>query len=126
MATSTHRQSVEVNGTVLASTTTFTGTLIDVPAQSCSTGATTVINLAVDVSATKSFSILSTRNVTVKTNSADTPDDTLTLVADVAYIWTTSSYDAFLLETDVETLHVVNASGASASVAVSLIVDSTP
>lgn len=64
--------------------------------------------------------------MTVKTNSASSPDNTIVLAANVGYFWTNVSQDTFKLTTDVVTLHIVNASGASADVAVAAILDSTP
>lgn len=126
MPTFTHTQAASVLGLSLPSTDTFDGTLIAMPSQACADSATTVINLALDVSATQAFAIMSTEDVTVKTNSEGSPDNTLALLANFPYIWTTKSYDSFKLTTDVVTLHVVNASGGSADVAALAIVDSTP
>lgn len=126
MPTATETHSIAIGGTTLSTQSTFTGTLLDIPAEACATGATTVINCPLDVSAVKAFGILSTKAVTVKTNSASSPDNTIVLAANVGYFWTNVSQDTFKLTTDVVTLHIVNASGASADVAVAAILDSTP
>lgn len=52
--------------------------------------------------------------------------DTLTLVANVPYQWTTDSYDTFLLDTDVTKFYVTNSSGVSANLQIKALQDATP
>lgn len=83
------------------------------------------VNYDLDVSATKSFFITSDKAITVKTNSASTPDDTLTLPANEPYQWN-PGYEAFLLTVDVVALFVTNASGATGNLKIRALVDPTP
>lgn len=94
--------------------------------ESCENAATTAITVALDVSAVKSFIAVSTKNVILETNSPSSPADTINLVANVPYIWHTSSYDAFALGTDVTSIHITNASGAAATVKIRALSDPTP
>lgn len=84
------------------------------------------INVAIDVSAVKSFYLVSSQNVTVETNSGSSPADTLTLTANDPYVWTTDSLDTFQLGTDVTAFFVTNASGSSATLDLVAVVDATP
>lgn len=84
------------------------------------------INVALDVSAVKSFYLYSSVAVTFETNDGSSPDDTIALKAGVPYIWNTDSYDSFLLGTDVTAIFITNASGSSASIELRAIQDATP
>lgn len=84
------------------------------------------IALTLDVTAVVSFFLMSDKNVTLETNSGSAADNTIALVANVPYIWNTGSYDAFLLDTDVTSVFITNASGASAIVQCEAVFDSTP
>lgn len=84
------------------------------------------INVAIDVSEVASFVLVSTQNVTFETNSGSAADDTIALLANVPYIWNTSSYDAFLLGTDVTAIFITNASGATATISLRCVQDATP
>ncbi|MCH8853919.1 MAG: hypothetical protein IID41_14900 [Planctomycetes bacterium] len=75
-------------------------------------GTDTVLNVAIDVSAVKSFFLISDVNVTIETNDGTTPTDTLNLIAGVPYIWNTDSLDSFLLTGDVTKFFITNASDA--------------
>jgi hypothetical protein len=84
------------------------------------------VNAAIDVSATKSFLIVSDQDVTVETNSGSTPDDTIDLVANQPYTWNPDAYDDFLLGTDVTAFFITNASGETATVQIEALIDATP
>lgn len=84
------------------------------------------IVVAIDVSAVKSFYLVSDQAVTIETNSGSAADDTIVLKAAIPYIWNTDSYDAFLLGTDVTVIYVTNASGATATIELRCIQDATP
>jgi hypothetical protein len=88
--------------------------------------ATTEMLVAIDVSTVKSIVLASDQDVTVKTNDAGTPDDTIALKAGVPYVWNTDSYDTLLLTVDVTAFHVVNASGEEATLEMECLVDPTP
>ncbi|OHB82795.1 MAG: hypothetical protein A2V98_25885 [Planctomycetes bacterium RBG_16_64_12] len=85
-----------------------------------------LVNYALDVSAIQAIHIQSDQDITVKTNSSSVPDETLALVAGVAYVWTTDSYFANVLETDITKFYVTNASGAAANLVIEAVVDPTP
>lgn len=85
-----------------------------------------LVSLALDVSQIQSLILLSSRNVTLKTNSSTTPTNTLNLVANVPYIWNSDSYDTSKLTADVTSLFVTNSSGADAVLKISAVLDPTP
>ena len=84
------------------------------------------ITAAIDVSAVKSFYLVSDQAVTVETNSGSSPADTLTLVANVPYIWHVNSYDTFKFGTDITAFFITNASGSAAVMKMRCVLDSTP
>lgn len=84
------------------------------------------VNYSLDVSACKSFFMVSDKAMIVKTNSATEQDDTITLVANEPYQWNYQSYDVSLLTVDVVALFVTNASGAAAALKIRALVDPTP
>jgi len=84
------------------------------------------ISVAIDVSAVKSFFLLSDQAVTVETNSGSAPDDTITLKAGVPYVWNTDSYNSFLLTADVTALFVTNSGEQTATLQLRCIQDATP
>jgi hypothetical protein len=89
-------------------------------------GTDTLVSNPIDVSAVKSYYIVSDRVVTIETNSGSAADDTIVLKAGVPYVWNTDSYDAFLLGTDVTGFYITNASGGSAVVEQRCVLDATP
>ena len=84
------------------------------------------INVAIDVTAVKSFYIVSDQDVTIETNSGSAADNTLALKAGEPYIFHVSSLDTFLLDTDVTAFFVTNASGSTANIKVRGLQDATP
>jgi hypothetical protein len=106
---------------------TYTGEL-EIALQRTVANGQTDFNIAVgiDVSAVQSFFLVSSQAVTIETNNGSTPDDTIVLKAGVPYEWNTDSYDTFKLDTDVTSLKVTNASGASADVELYALIDATP
>lgn len=84
------------------------------------------ITCAIDVSAVKSFYVVSDQAVTLETNSGSSPTNTLTLVAGVPYQWNTDSYNTFKLTGDVTVIYVTNASGSTAAIELRCIQDATP
>lgn len=84
------------------------------------------ITTNIDVSAVKSFYVVSDQNVTFETNDGSSPEDTIALKANVPYVWTTDSYDAFLLGADVTAIFITNSSGSTANIEMTVIQDVTP
>lgn len=86
----------------------------------------TQVNLAIDVSAVKSFWIKASAALTLKTNSNGSPADTIVLKAGVPYVWNSDSYDTFKLGTDVTAFFFNNASASAATVSCGFVYDATP
>lgn len=84
------------------------------------------IPFAIDVSAVQAFLIVASVDMTIETNDGTTPDNTLTLAAGVEYEWTVDSEAAFLLDTDVTSIFVTNASGEAGTLTARVIVDPSP
>jgi hypothetical protein len=85
-----------------------------------------LVNFALDVSQIAAIYIVSDQDITVETNDGSSPDDTLSLVAGVPYVWTTDSYDSCLLTVDITALYVTNSSGATATLQIEVVKDDTP
>lgn len=126
MATFSHTQAAEFAGGSLSAKKNYTGNLELSVSESAPNSATTAVTVALDVSAIKGIVLYSDRALTVKTNSASTPDNTIVLKAGVPYVWTTDSYDSLLLTADITSLHLVNASGGTAAFQMAAVVDPTP
>lgn len=84
------------------------------------------IIVAIDVSAVKAFYLVSDQPVTFETNSGSAADNTISLLAGVPYVWTEDSYDSFLLDTDVTSVFITNASGSTATIYLKALMDATP
>lgn len=85
-----------------------------------------VVNLPIDVSALKSLMILSDKAVTIKTNSAGAPDDTIDVAAGVPVLWWNGAVGSNPLTVDVVTLHIANAGADNAVVQIRALQDVTP
>lgn len=74
--------------------------------------------LAADVSEVKYCIILATQDMTLETNDGATPDETLALKANKAYIYRkfTGEYDSFKFSTDINKVFISNASGSSGTI----------
>lgn len=111
----------------MTKTITGTGSLEINLSESVSNGQTDFqINVAIDVSAVKTFYLVSDQAVTVETNNGTTPTNTISLTANDPYVWWTNSYDTFKLTGDVTALFITNASGSTANIELRAIVDATP
>ncbi len=106
---------------------TYTGSSITSIDETVAHGATNFqINVAIDVSTIKSIFILSDQNVTLETNSGSSPAETISLVANVPYVWHTNSYFTNLLATDITAIFITNASGSTAAITLRVLQDATP
>lgn len=96
--------------------------------ETISNGATNLaVSTAFPVGGLKMLSILATGgNLTLKTNSSGTPDDTLALVDGKKIEWTEDDLEACPLTSDVTSLFVTNASGASVLLEIFAGYDVTP
>lgn len=126
MASFTVTRSMATPSGTVSKNTTYTGASLTEIDESIAVGTDTAIACAIDVSAVKAFWISSDAAVTIETNSGSAADDTLSLVANVPYVWHTSDYNAFLLGTDVTVLYVTNASGGAATISLRVLQDPTP
>jgi hypothetical protein len=81
--------------------------------------------LVVDVSQDRGCFILSDQNLTLETNSPSAPGNTLTLVANIPYVWYTDKYDALKFTVDITALYVTNASAATAHLQIEFLIDPT-
>lgn len=111
----TARQSVEADGEIPAVS-------ISVPKNSSNLH----VVYALDVSQVKLFVLISTGDVTIKTNSSSVPDDTIALKANVPYVWSASHIDAFQLGTDVTGLYITEPNVAACTVEIRGLMDATP
>jgi hypothetical protein len=84
------------------------------------------INFDLDVSACKSFYLESDQDVTFETNDGSTPDNSISLRANEPYAWHANAYDSFLLDTDVTSVFITNASGSTATIYCVALFDATP
>ena len=79
-----------------------------------------------DVSQVKLFVALCDRDITLETNSSSVPANTLSLTANVPYVWRTGKPDSFKLTTDVTSIYATLAAGAAARLQIHAVLDSTP
>jgi hypothetical protein len=93
----------DFDGTVAASTTNQTETLV-----------VTVANI-------QSLLLLSDQALTIKTNSATSPQDTITLKANVPIIWNTDSWDAKPFSGNVTNLFLTNGGSTLANVKIRIL-----
>jgi hypothetical protein len=129
MATHTIEQTVRHGNTALVKSKEYTGTVVTlVDGESIADAQTDkLIAFTLDVSAVKSFYLVSDQNVTLEFNNSTTGVPTIALVANVPYVWTTDSYDSFLLTSDVTPgVYVTNASGSAAVINMVALLDGTP
>lgn len=128
MATMTIEERVTYGSTNIVKANTLTGglvtQLIDESVADSSTDYE--ITLTLDVSAVKAFFLNSDQAVTFETNDGTTPANTISLAADIPYVWYTGKYDSFLLTTDVTSIFITNASGSAATVNLWALIDATP
>lgn len=96
---------------------------LDIPA---SHDGTTHAVAAIDVSQLKSLYISTDQDITIKTNSSGSPDDTISLKANIPLMWSEDCGFTCPLSTDVTGLYFVNASSTNANVQVRALIDSTP
>lgn len=84
------------------------------------------VGFTLDISAVKSFYMVSDQDILVEPNDGSTPDDPISLVAGIPYVWYTDKYDAFWFGTDITVLYITNASGSAANLKIEALVDPTP
>lgn len=87
---------------------------------------TTELQIAFNVAEVKAFAVTCSVACTLKTNDSGSPDETLTLVPDVPYVWTTDSYDDFWFEIDIESIFVTVPGAAAGLLRMEILRDITP
>lgn len=121
------RMSAQTPSGEIATTRTYTATGHASIAETIADGQTAKqINIALDVSALKSIIIKSDQDITIKTNSSGSPDDTLAIEANKEYSWNEDSLDSCQLGTDVTAIFIANSSGSTATLTIDAIQDATP
>ncbi len=107
-------KSVSVDGKVVSSVLSYTGSQnVSIDETIAANATDFLINIAIDVSATKSFIIKSDAAMTIETNDGTSPDNTLSLIANDAYVWNTNSLSVFKLTTDVTKIYVTSVAGGN-------------
>ncbi len=81
---------------------------------------------SIDVSGLKSLLLSSTKPMTVKTNSSGSPDDTITLAANVPVIWYTGCGHPNPLTADVTGLYLTTGDVGEATLTIRGLQDVTP
>lgn len=85
------------------------------------------IGFELDVSACKSFYLNSSQDVLFETNAIDaTGGNSISLLANIPYVWHVNAYDSFLLTLDVTVVYVTNAAGAAAIIDLIALYDASP
>lgn len=82
--------------------------------------------LGIDVSELEALYVNSTQDLTLKTNSSGSPQETIALKANVPLQWQTGGYFAVPFAGDVTSFFFTNASGVEATVTIRILQDATP
>lgn len=120
----TTREDATSNSLNISSTRTLEGD-VQVAAQHTIPASTTdmEIALAVDVSLATLVMIKSTQDLTIETNDGTTPDDTLSLDANIPMVWREGDYNALFLTVDVTSIFVTNAGASDATLQILVLTD---
>lgn len=87
------------------------GTEIDVDVAASTTNQ--MFTIAIDVSELESLFLVTDGDMTIKTNSGSSPDDTFTMVANMPLIWVRGYPTSNPLGTDVTALYLTTGSGSA-------------
>lgn len=82
--------------------------------------------VAFDKDSLQAIYLVSDQNVTLKTNSSGSPADTISLLANVPFIWADDGYIAVPFSADVTKFYWTNASGTTANIQGKILWDATP
>jgi len=82
--------------------------------------------VTLDVTAVKAIYILSDVAMLLEPNSGSAPDDPITLVAGVPYIWNTDSYDALFFGADWTSIYITTGAVGAGTLKIRAITDVTP
>jgi len=115
------------SGQLNAGTKTYQGAAsLEISEQIASGGTDILVNAAVKVADIKSVVITSDQDVTLETNSGGSPANTLTLKANVPYIWNTDCYDTLKFTVNITALYFTNGGANVANVEGRILYDPTP
>ena len=85
-----------------------------------------LVNMTIDISQLKSIYISTDNTVTLETNNATTPIDTLTITPDQPVDWQVGDVHSNPFSADVTAIYLTNNSGSVANVKIRKLEDSTP
>lgn len=124
----TTTEQITIDGEVVSSNNSFTDSAVLKITETVADGLTDeqISGAAIDVSEIAVLYILSDQDVTLETNNAGAPADTIALLAGVPLLWYSTSYYTNLLTTDVTAIFITNASGFAAKIKIRVLYDSTP
>lgn len=120
-----YTERVSIGGVSTSQVNTMTAGLRIAISEPIAIASDVLVALSVDVSQVKGVFILSDQDVTLETNSSSAPDNTLSLKANIPYVWYTNKYDALKFTSDITALYVTNASAAVANLVVEILTDPT-
>jgi hypothetical protein len=119
----THQRGGE-SVTVQKTITTEAELAADIPV---AIGATNVVaNVPLDISQIQSILITADQDLTLKTNSSGSPDDTIALKAGIPFHWIKNSGITLPFAADVTNWYVTNASGVATTLKIRALVEATP
>jgi len=126
-----HKVKIEVNagGVVVSGQKTYEEELdTSVEVEVAGTTTDKEVLLSIDISQLTSLIMVSDQDLTVETNSASVPDDTITLAANVPYVWNADLYGqaSTKLTADVTALYLTNAGATAATFKCEILYDPTP
>lgn len=84
------------------------------------------VNMTLDVSTIKVLYLSSTQAVTIETNSASSPAETLSLVENGSYVFTHDGIGTNAFATDITSLWITNGTSNAATVTIAILHDPTP
>ena len=83
------------------------------------------VPVGITVANVKAVILSSDQDVTLKFNSSSVPDPEIALKAGVPYVWHEEMYDSLLLDSDITSVFITNASGAVANVLIRALIEAT-
>jgi hypothetical protein len=129
----THTIGITWSGGTTTVTGSFTNTADgednrDVTVPAANTLTPLLVNMACDVSQLKSLLISSDKDISIKTNDPDTPQETIPIKAGVPYIYVSNAgaNNAVPFAGDVTVMYFLNAGASPATVKIRMLQDSTP
>lgn len=84
-----------------------------------------LVACTLDISQLKALVVMSTKDMTLKTNDSSTPDDEFDLLANDPIVFTDGEHETNPLTADVTALYVTNASGGAGTLFFKAIFDAT-